>query len=375
MKIMSRLQSGFTLIELLVALALGIFLSFGLIQIFQNTKNIAGAETALSRVQEVGRFALGVMVGDLRMSGFHGCADPNNMDVNVIASNGVSDWAQITLLGYEVASTGTFSPALTSSDSLYSVQDGTASGSITARPGSDVIQVVYGDLTGAELVNNISRSGASAVLGPPASGDPVNGNPTCLDDGDLVFLANCSSALIFRNTNDTCDDDGVAIADGGGNVSFAYAASDNTVGANFEEFAAGARMLGFREVSFFVADTGRTAPGGDDVYALYRVVNGNVPEELVEGVEFLQVQYGETLSTGNVRFVSAGTSGLNMSNVKTIRVGMLVQGLEASLPSADTRSYVVAGSTISYSGAVSHSGGRYLRKPFVTTIKLRNRRS
>jgi len=367
-----RNSSGFTLIELLVAMGLGIVLSFGLIQIFQNTRNLANTETSLSRVQEIGRYAMDAIVEEVRMSGFQGCADPNNYDVNAVANSGVGDWKFRTLLGYEVTSSGTMTPALGGADSLRDVQAGTASGNIEARPGSDVIQVTFGRPTGAVLMNSVDGYG-SVIFGKDPSNNPSNGNPTCLDKDDLVFVADCSSAIVFRNTNDTCDDDGLPVMDGSGNVTFGLAASENTIDSNFKKLAPGGKGLGFREISFFVADTGRNTPQGNDVFALYRMINGETPEELVEGVEYIQLQYGEDVG-GNTRFVAADTVGLDMSNVIAVRIGLLVQGTEASMIEADTNSYVVAGTSIAATGAVTHGGGKFLRKPFMTTIKLRNRR-
>lgn len=365
-------NDGFTMIELLVAIGLAIVLSFGLIQIFQNTRNLANTETSLSRVQEIGRYAMDTIVEELRMVGYQGCADPNNHDVKVVANSGVGDWKLRSLLGYEVLSSGTMVPALSAGDSLRDVQSGTAAGSIEARSGSDVIQVMFGQPTGAVLMNDLSGYG-TVTFGKDPSGKPANGNPNCLDDDDLVFVADCSYALVFRNTSDTCDDDGLPIMDGSGNVDFGMAASDNTIDSNFKKIATGAKGLAFREISFFVADTGRNTPQGADVYALYRMINGETPEELVEGVEFLQIQYGEDVG-GNTRFVSADTAGLDMSEVTSLRIGLLVQGTESTMLENDTRTYTVAGTSIPSSGSVSHSGGQYLRKPFVTTVKLRNRR-
>ncbi|MCU0755727.1 MAG: PilW family protein [Xanthomonadales bacterium] len=68
-----RGQLGVSLIELLVALAIGALLLLGLAQVFQATNVSAQMGTALSRVQENGRFALDFMRADIRMAGHMGC--------------------------------------------------------------------------------------------------------------------------------------------------------------------------------------------------------------------------------------------------------------------------------------------------------------
>jgi type IV pilus assembly protein PilW len=68
-----RSQRGVSLIELMVAVAIGSLLMLGLIQIFSATNLSAQMGTALSRVQENGRFALDFMRADIRMAGHMGC--------------------------------------------------------------------------------------------------------------------------------------------------------------------------------------------------------------------------------------------------------------------------------------------------------------
>ncbi len=362
---MKKRSCGFTLIELLVALGLGVLLSFGLIQIFQNVTNLSRIETSLSRVQEVGRYAIDMLAKDLRMVGYHGCSDPNNMDVTVMASTGAANFSTTSLEGYEVAANGTFSPVLGASDDLLKVQQTTMTASVSARPGSDVVRVKFASRTGASLSGNTTANNAQVS---------VDSNPTGLSQGDLAIISDCRSAHIFRITNVT-NGNGATI-----NMAHAMGSGPTDTGGNDINkmepgYPAGASLLTYQDLTYFVADTGRNTMQGDDVFALYRIRNGGGVEELLEGVEYLQLQYGEELASGNVRFVSANDINVpDMNNVKSLRLGLLVQGLEASIPQADSRTYSVAGTEIAASGLPAHSGGKYLRKPFMTTIKLRNKR-
>lgn len=68
-----RNQHGLSLIELMVSLAIGALLLLGLVQVFQATNVSAQMGTALARVQENGRFALDFMRADIRMAGHMGC--------------------------------------------------------------------------------------------------------------------------------------------------------------------------------------------------------------------------------------------------------------------------------------------------------------
>ncbi|WP_236744082.1 PilW family protein [Marinobacter similis] len=59
--------------------------------------------TSLARIQESGRIATDIMARDMRMVGFQGCADPDDVTMNVIANNPpTSDFFASTLRGWEV---------------------------------------------------------------------------------------------------------------------------------------------------------------------------------------------------------------------------------------------------------------------------------
>jgi len=140
--------------------------------------------------------------------------------------------------------------------------------------------------------------------------------------------------------------------------------------------------MGFQNRTYFVADTGRTTDSGAVVYALYvREFNGT-PQELLEGVESLQIQYGQQLASGNIRYVSANTlqgatyadTAKAFTEVVSLRIGVLAQSYEQVSQQDDTNTYVLPGASISNAGTGAHAGDKALRKAFITTIKLRNRR-
>ncbi|MGC4010354.1 MAG: prepilin-type N-terminal cleavage/methylation domain-containing protein [Pseudomonas sp.] len=68
-------QRGLSLIELLVAMALGLLLLAGVIQVVLSSKRSYQSGVALAELQESGRFALEVVAQDLRNAGFTGARD------------------------------------------------------------------------------------------------------------------------------------------------------------------------------------------------------------------------------------------------------------------------------------------------------------
>jgi len=69
------LTRGFSLVELMVAITLGAIILAGAITLFVNNRDTYRTTNELSRLQETARYALGMLVKDIRMAGYFGCAD------------------------------------------------------------------------------------------------------------------------------------------------------------------------------------------------------------------------------------------------------------------------------------------------------------
>lgn len=65
-------QAGFGLVELMVALAIGAVLVYGAVRLLMDTSNSRRTSDAATRVQEVARYAMSVIEPDVRMTSFWG---------------------------------------------------------------------------------------------------------------------------------------------------------------------------------------------------------------------------------------------------------------------------------------------------------------
>lgn len=65
-----RFQLGLSLVELMVAMALGLLLMTGVIQVFLSSRQTYAANEAMGRLQENGRFALEFIARSARMAGY-----------------------------------------------------------------------------------------------------------------------------------------------------------------------------------------------------------------------------------------------------------------------------------------------------------------
>ncbi len=86
----SSIEGGFSLIELMIAMLLGLILIGGVVNIFLASSQTYRLQEAMFRVQESGRFALDMMLRDLRDAGFQNLLPTNaSRDTSITAVQGV----------------------------------------------------------------------------------------------------------------------------------------------------------------------------------------------------------------------------------------------------------------------------------------------
>ncbi len=347
MRVKNLSQRGMSLIELMVALGLGVFLILGVVNVFVSNKDSTQVETSLARLQENGRIALDILAGEVRDAMFIGCTSANRQ-LTVMADSADPQWMQ----GYERTSVG-WSPALDASLAAINTQN---------RVGSDVIDLARGVRIGTGVGLQ-----ASANVGIGNANIPVTANSECLQSGDQVMIANCGGTSLFEITNTpACD---------GSATTLVFGAGANTPPTLTAGYRAGDSLYRMRGTVWYVMDTGRTRLNGAvPVYALVRRTNGGSVEEIIEGVEYMQILYGQKLANGNLRYVPANDATLDMEQVVSLRIALLLQSFEPVLDADDTVAYQVLDQSIDSAGTTyTHNGDKTLRRVFTTTAILRNR--
>lgn len=355
----SRPMRGFSLVELMVALVLGLVLIAGVTQVFLGNRQTQTTEQGLAQVQESGRLALNFLESDLRLVGFYGTGAPSNSSEDASVTNQVTsgiydhfdNFDANAIRVFAKSASGTWSPATPPSDVPASV-------ATAARNGSDLIVVYSAYDTGGKIPAGVEISTTENVT--------VENVHDCFSQNDLALLATVAGAVIFQVTNSpTCTD---------GEQTLEHSTTSNTT-ASFSPFTfnnKNSRLLKLRHRIYYVADTGRDNSAGQPVFSLYRVTNGGTPQELVEGVEFLRLNYGERLASGNVRYGDA--SVVSSDGITSARVGVMVQSLDPSRTDNDTRTYGLLDLSINADGTgVDHGGDRRLRRVFTSNVELRNR--
>ncbi|WJW75091.1 PilW family protein [Thiohalobacter sp. IOR34] len=342
-------QQGLTLVELMIAMTISLLLLGGVIQIFLSNKQTYRVQEGLSRVQENTRFAFSRISRDIRMVGFQGCSNLEQITPNIIAS------PPITLNLSTIV------------NGLDNVGSGNAFGALA---GTDTITLRSGSPSTVQLTGNMTADNANIQ---------ISSNPDNFAAGDYLFITDCAQADLFRATS---------VSSGSGMVTIAHANNMNTTNRLSKPYQTDAMLMRLNETSYFVRDTGATDQSGNPIYGLYlRSGIGAAATDflLVDGIQDLQITYGvnsddsddysvdsyesaATLNTNSAVAPNTDRLGIaDWSDVVSVRLSILAHTLEDVSP--QTQPYSFNGTT------VNNPGDRRLRRSFTTTITLRNRTS
>lgn len=294
-----RTNQGFGLVELMISITLGLLLTAAVLQTFIAANTSYRIQDSLSQIQEAGRYTLHFLGQDLRMAGYMGCASIDTVPINILSSNPPDD---VKNMGTATAVVG---------------QNNVAAGNtLDAVPGSDTIKIRRASSTSAQLTGNLAAENANIK---------ILGNDIGLQAGDYVFITDCLNADLFTATS---------VSNSAGEVTIAHANNVNIDNKLSKAYGADAEIFAFETVDYFIRDTGRTTTNGNPVRALYvqrrsAGSGGAAPTayELVEGVEDLQITYGEdTNDDANIdRYVDAANVA-DWSEVLSVRLELLLIG-------------------------------------------------
>ena len=367
---------GFSLVELMLSVTLGLILTTGIFTVYVNNRHSATLNEAMASMQEGLRYGVRVLEDDVRMAGYQGCVDANTSLVNVIALDSPSDDLMRTAIsGSVIQSNASWLPApeLGSGSSAFSLPT-----SVTPRAGTHTLAVQYAKPPGSAL------SQVQQIAGTPNSRGPLQLiNAIDVTTGDLALVSTCDAGEIFTVSAATTAADE--------SMSLSHGAARNLQGSFQQVYGIDSQIaqtivLPFVTRVYFVADSGDDKPDGTPLYALYQQTMpfdeiNNPPVMLIEGVENMRVQFGIGNSDSAVQYVSADSAVYDPDSIRSVRVGLLVSSYDAIADESDTKTYVLAGTSISASGsgtttsADTYADDNRFRFAANTTAAVRNRRT
>jgi len=320
-----RSQRGFTLIELMISLVIGLLLSAAIVKIYVDTSQIYKFQNAVSEVQENGRFASAFLRRAARLAGNFGCE-----------------------AGQDVVSTAGIPPAHLGFVTGVTAQPiGGSEGGGVASENSDEL-ILRGSTGGGVRLEEPASAAANLI---------VESNSGLTKDSFAV-ISDCTKTNIFKITGVA----GRTITHEG--LTQAYT-TDN--GARVQEIEAVTYCIG-RATAWTAANT---------LQALKRLRNPRAEQtcpddgdELVEGIQNLQVRYGvdtDTFPPGDNFANRYVTAPADMSRVKSLRIELLVRSLANNITSGEVP-YTLEGTE-----TTPVAGDRHLYKVMTNTITLRNK--
>jgi len=370
---------------------------------YLSSKTAFSRQQQLSSIQQSVRVAFDYLSGDARMVGHMGCfsgqATPSTCSgtfCNPLSASDLATNFAVGIEGYEYkndeADKYTLSAKVPADVTEPLKWETNVGGGINAiplatiagignglTPGSDVLVIRTTEGRPVRLTDSantgsgqktftIESDSQAAELCADRSTTKVSG--FCA--GSYGLIASCSQARVFKvGTIAGTSPSTITLADGA------------SLGNDPVYKPAASEVFTMRTLVYYVkrSSSGRTT-------SLYRrVFDGNsadgIEQELIEGVENLQVRYGvDTLPAGtpdgavDLYVPAKGAKGdatdsvTDWSKVVAIRVALLLRSIDPVEPGLTVRtSSVVNGVTITYPS----SSPQYDRRVFTTTVALRNR--
>lgn len=364
---------GVSLIELMIALAIGAFLMLGLVRVFSASRTAYQLSEGISRVQENGRFAIDFIQRDLRMVGHMGCVNDQAHLQNAgawqnripagTAGSGVN--FPFGIQAYEATKTSATTMNLGTAAAEWTPALPAAVAALNPSAGSDILQLRFLASEGAP-VDRITVAGTSSTIEiPPARWAALTRDGVAAPD--MFGLADCSFVDYFLPS---------ATNPAAGTVTV------NTVLERYTPQPQGQTMLyRLESVVYFVG------LGASGERALMRARSGTngvygAAEELVEGIESIQVQLGldrnaATMPADQPSGYIGGfvrPSGMLNTEPRWRAVGAVRLGILASSPNRSTAEQAAGGrSVLGVAFTPADVTDTRYRFGYESTIALRNR--
>jgi type IV pilus assembly protein PilW len=372
-----RQQQGYTLVEILVAVVLGLILTAAVIQSYSATRQTYRITEGVSRVQENARFAVHFLLSDLREAGFSGCLGSVRNKLNGDPRDYVSFNSPITGWNYLGTESGDTpfsintetldipSSRFTWERNLAGVTENMPEflgGRVVA--GSDVLYFKNFEILDITIKNHNDQSSSIVTAGEHG-----------VADDSIMLVGDCSQVELFQHLSQG-DGTQVSLTASGNRTGVPGNRRTGPVSTWARVYGPNDNFYGFVHSFYYIGE------GASGLPSLFRF-QSQLPftsittamvaaesEELVEGVETLQILYGEDLDDDDVpnKYVSANEV-TDWDNISAVRVGFLIRSPAVAADEDQATNFTLLDSI-----ELTHeSDDSFLRYAVNTTVKPRNR--
>ncbi len=368
--------SGLSIIELLIAMVLGLTLAAGVVQIYVGTSTTERDQDARLRMQENGRFALNFLGNEIRMAGYLGCqgsiqgSSVNNTlsapPATLQPETGIQGWEADGTAPGEINNSANNVATIASTSAEWSTGGaGFNIPNVQAVPNSDIVRL-WGGWGNSGPVTDIDNSGPDPIIQAEASiGISVD---------DFLIISDCEQADFVQ----AC-----AVAPTGGpattvDITLSTACNPGNIGAAFVTSQDPAEVMRLEGALYYVGKRDNDANNPPTLMRSTLTATGTAgpAEELIEGVESMQLLYGVNVDQDVRATVDAYLTADQVTNwdeVISVRVSLLLQSVnDGTVPAP--QSYTFDG--VTYDGGAGNGDlpdDERVRRVFTATISLRNR--
>ncbi|WP_292272132.1 PilW family protein [Marinobacter sp.] len=357
-------QSGLSLVELLIAMALGLLLTLGVTQIYLSSSMTYRQAQGLAHAQESSRFVSAVLTPELRSAGSFGCLARMARPLDQVVDNRLNGALIVPLTqalqGWEYTGTG-LNDSITLAGTLATPGAGNWDSSTagTNLPASLAGSVVTN--SDVVIINALTPIGVPVNATNPQNGNSINLTGNSGVDVDRVIVAtrgDCSEGELFQKSNNA---NASSITMAGANINPGN--NGNTFNLSYDSQA---RVYEFTTMAYYIGQGTNAEP------ALFRrlMTPLQAPQELVSGVETLQILYGvNTTGTSAADNYVTADQVANWDSVVSVRFSVMTRSPDEVLDTENSRSFNMLGSEV----AQANSGDRRARLVSVGTIALREK--
>lgn len=336
----SATDGGFSLVELMVAITLGLIVLAAVSTVFVSSKANYITQDSMARLQESARIAMHLISRDVRMVGHYGCVDDVENINSVLAGGGGFPFdLEVPVEGTE-GDTGLWYPSnvatnFPASGTPVTSKVGSCPNYVGGKcSGTDAIAVRMADPSSIALTAAMPNTAAALFVNPNSG----------LQIGDVVLVADCGSADLFQITNVQAGTGGnsgrQAIVHNGGNNGGAISPGNTTPAPLSRTYGPpGANIMKFVQRVYYVGTGASGQP------ALFRQnLNGSGREELVEGIQDMQISFGTATSSDRTprRYLPANDGSLGAdktrwTNVVSARVTFTSRPVSEGAPKVEPK--------------------------------------
>jgi len=360
---------GVTLVELMIAMVISLIVLLAVGTVYFSTKRTYSVQQEYAKMQENALYAFQNMTQNISAAGYAGCSANQNNLLDLTSVDPALFNFKTGVYGWEYAGTAPGSnyvissltpPGTASNWNNYTSKNLDADIAQYAIPGSDVLVVISTQQTDLKPTGNIS-SGTTNI--------PLNGvlnKPT----DTIMILSDCQQSDVFMNTvgqtnslsvSTTCPNKGahaVKPCNASTTWSHTYNAKD-------------VRLYASTSHAYFIGQ----GVSGEPALFRYDLDQGqpSTPQELVDGVENMQVLYGEDVggSTFSANHYVPIDKVTDPQKIYAVRISLLMRSGAVDRPApavAPTENLGAPKEAV----VVQSQIDQRLRKVFTTTIALRN---